>query len=241
MSSAGAPLHADVEALRRAHRFVSDGQQAPPGPGSALAAAYDARLYKELAVADLSLYRAGKLGLRWRTREEVWMGLGHTTCGGLGCGAAAGLAAFEVPFAYHEAGEHKLALVKLRLCGGCAAKLLHYRAALKGGGGGGGGIGGGAGAGAVAGAATVATERGGRDAHARRRPPPPSPPPPAAAAGAVAAALATAAGPLDEGPADGRVARSGGSDRRGRERRRRSPSRSRSRSRRRGRERRGSG
>jgi hypothetical protein len=39
------------------------------------------------------------------------------------CEANAGLASFEVPFAYTEGGKEKAALVKVVLCGSCAEKL----------------------------------------------------------------------------------------------------------------------
>lgn len=43
------------------------------------------KLFKEFALADLSKYREGKVGLRWRTEAEVEMGKGHLSCGGLHC------------------------------------------------------------------------------------------------------------------------------------------------------------
>lgn len=54
-------------------------------------------------------------------------GKGQLGCGAKGCSAAAGLASYEVNFAYNEAGQPKQALVKLRLCPDCAAKLNHGR------------------------------------------------------------------------------------------------------------------
>lgn len=57
----------------------------------------------------------GKLGLRWRTEAEVLSGKGQFTCGARGCHEGRGLATFEVPFGYTEAGERKEALVKVGL------------------------------------------------------------------------------------------------------------------------------
>jgi hypothetical protein len=89
--------------------------------------------------------RAIQLGLRWRVEKEVLTGkggvsvtrrchmrsihvgsAGHFVCGGVDCAAIRDLHTFEVPFAYHEAGQQRQALVKLRLCPGCAFRL-HYK------------------------------------------------------------------------------------------------------------------
>lgn len=72
-------------------------------------------------------YKESKVGMRWRTKAEVVSGKGQFICGAKGCDQTAGLASYEVNFSYVEAGEAKQALVKLRLCEGCAAKLNHKR------------------------------------------------------------------------------------------------------------------
>ena len=54
-----------------------------------------------------------KLGLRWRTEAEVLSGKGQFSCGARGCSETRGLATFEVPFGYSEAGQRKDALVKV--------------------------------------------------------------------------------------------------------------------------------
>ena len=54
-----------------------------------------------------------KLGLRWRTEAEVLGGKGQFSCGARGCAETRGLATFEVPFGYAEAGQRKEALVKV--------------------------------------------------------------------------------------------------------------------------------
>ena len=116
----------DEDALRGAHRFLrSPEDEADTSWESRLAKKYYDRLFKEYAVADLSQYTSKRVGLRWRTEREVVAGKGQFSCSAKGCETAAGLATFEVPFAYSEAGEEKQALVKLRVCGPCAAKL-HY-------------------------------------------------------------------------------------------------------------------
>lgn len=64
--------------------------------------------------------------MRWRTKAEVISGKGQFICAAKGCMEPAGLASYEVNFAYQEAGQTKQALVKVRLCEACAAKL-NYR------------------------------------------------------------------------------------------------------------------
>ena len=54
--------------------------------------------------------------MRWRTEKEVISGKGQFSCGARGCSESRGLATFEVPFGYEEAGEKKHALVKVGLC-----------------------------------------------------------------------------------------------------------------------------
>lgn len=88
---------------------------------------YYKKLFKEYALADLSRYREGKLGLRWRTEREVIDGKGHFVCGNKTCDARDGLHSFEVNFKYKEHGDVKNELVKVRLCRRCAKKLTHYR------------------------------------------------------------------------------------------------------------------
>lgn len=72
-------------------------------------------------------YKESKIGLRWRTQAEVVAGKGQFTCGAKGCDGTAGLCAYEVNFAYQEAGQQKQALVKLCLCQDCACKLDYRR------------------------------------------------------------------------------------------------------------------
>lgn len=53
--------------------------------------------------------------MRWRSEKEVIVGKGQFSCGARGCSETRGLATFEVPFGYQEAGEKKQALVKVRM------------------------------------------------------------------------------------------------------------------------------
>jgi len=72
-------------------------------------------------------YKESKIGLRWRTQAEVVSGKGQFSCGAKGCDSSVGLCAFEVNFAYQEAGQAKQALVKLCLCEECAYRLNYRR------------------------------------------------------------------------------------------------------------------
>lgn len=120
----------DEAALASSHRFL----RTPADDAAAerenqqwlidIARSYESRLFKEYAIADLSRARTGGgIGLRWRTAAEVRAGKGQLACGARGCGETRGLASFEVPFRYVEAGERRAALVKCRLCPQHAADL----------------------------------------------------------------------------------------------------------------------
>eukprot|EP00878_Enallax_costatus_P007838 GHUV01008203.1.p1 GENE.GHUV01008203.1~~GHUV01008203.1.p1 ORF type:complete len:330 (+),score=111.93 GHUV01008203.1:203-1192(+) len=121
----------DEDVLRQHHRFLrtaaDDAQDNPADWGVRLAKRYYARLFKEYAIADLSRYKETKVGMRWRTKAEVESGKGQFVCGAKGCNETFGLGSYEVNFSYVEAGQHKQALVKLRLCATCAAKLNYKR------------------------------------------------------------------------------------------------------------------
>ncbi len=95
-----------------------------------LAKKYYDKLFKEYAIADLSRYEDGAIGLRWRTEREVVSGKGQFSCGAKRCEQFNDLESYEVDFSYREAGEKKQALVKLRVCKACAARL-NYRHARK--------------------------------------------------------------------------------------------------------------
>ena len=122
------PVRTEHDAIRDHHRFLWDADDGVPlSWEQRLSKKYHARLFKEYALADMSRYREGAVGLRWRTETEVFDGKGQFVCGAKGCSADAELASFEVNFAYDEGGTTKNALVKLRLCPGCAAKLNYRR------------------------------------------------------------------------------------------------------------------
>lgn len=91
---------------------------------------------------DLKHYKTRQIALRWRTAEEVLASIGETTCACLRCPYhnpspeqlsqmdergidMPRLQAFELPFAYIEAGEKKQALVKVKVCDKCARKVTY--------------------------------------------------------------------------------------------------------------------
>jgi len=88
---------------------------------------YYTRLFKEYALADLSRYTEGKIGLRWRTEAEVVSGKGQFSCGNKRCDEKQELRSYELNFKYKEAGEVKNELVKVRVCLPCARRLFHRK------------------------------------------------------------------------------------------------------------------
>jgi protein FRA10AC1 len=127
----------DVDELLQAFEFLpssssSSSSSSSASHGASLAKAYWESLHKEFALADLSRYAEGKVGLRWRTEAEVVSGKGQFLCGALGCDRATSLHSYETPFRYVERGVTKEALVKVRLCGPCATRMFHRRLQGKG-------------------------------------------------------------------------------------------------------------
>eukprot|EP00877_Chromochloris_zofingiensis_P003571 jgi/Chrzof1/13214/Cz07g24200.t1 len=120
-------IRTDADVLQDTYRFLRTAEDdAGDSLDVRLAKRYYAKLFKEYCIADLSRYKESKVGLRWRTEQEVITGKGQFICGAKGCDQRPGLASYEVNFAYKEAGVSKQALVKLRLCPDCAYKL-NYR------------------------------------------------------------------------------------------------------------------
>ena len=77
----GAPSagETDADVLRAAHRFVRDERAdavavAAGDWRTAMAAKYYEKLFKEYALADVSRYKEGMIGMRWRTEAEVVAG-----------------------------------------------------------------------------------------------------------------------------------------------------------------------
>ena len=103
-------LKTDADTLRDHHQFIREdgGFVSDEAPwGERLAARYYGKLVKEYAVCELSGYKDGRVGLRWRTEQEVVVGKGQFECGSLACGAMQDLQSYEVPFKYVEQDERK--------------------------------------------------------------------------------------------------------------------------------------
>lgn len=114
----------DKQILREEYRFIRTEEDDEEDTWEKrLAKKYYDKLFKEYCLADLSRYKEKKIGLRWRVEKEVISGKGQFSCGALKCDEKEGLQTFEVNFAYKEVGEHKNALVKLRLCPNCTKKM----------------------------------------------------------------------------------------------------------------------
>lgn len=121
-----APYKNDLQLLQENHRFLRTGKDDDGSWEAQLARRYYDRLFKEYVICDLTSYKTGDVGFRWRTESEVVQGKGQFFCGHRKCSSKLGLQSYEVYFKYHEAGEKRRALVKARLCQACAYKL-HYR------------------------------------------------------------------------------------------------------------------
>ncbi|CAO2817398.1 unnamed protein product [Amaranthus hypochondriacus] len=121
------PIKTDRDTLKEGYRFIrTEEDDLDPSWEQRLVKRYYDKLFKEYCIADMSKYKSGKIGLRWRTENEVISGKGQFICGNKHCEEKTGLASFEVNFSYFEAGENKQALVKLVVCERCAEKL-HYK------------------------------------------------------------------------------------------------------------------
>ncbi|CAN6988622.1 unnamed protein product [Brassica rapa subsp. trilocularis] len=122
------PVKTDHDTLREGYRFIrSEEDDLNPSWEQRLVKRYYDKLFKEYCIADMSRYKTGQMGLRWRTEKEVMSGKGQFMCGSKQCHEIEGLLNLQVNFSYHEAGEHKQALVKLVTCERCAEKLYYKR------------------------------------------------------------------------------------------------------------------
>lgn len=111
----------DSKALLANHQFVRDDNEDSKTFTSweiRMARKYYDQLFKEYAIADISRYKEGKIGLRWRTQNEVFSGKGQFVCGVRTCNSSTDLHSYEIPFNYIENRISKCELVKVRACPG---------------------------------------------------------------------------------------------------------------------------
>lgn len=123
-------IKTDLEVLKENHRFIWSDEDLESGEltwGQRLAKKYYSRLFKEYCIVDLSLFDQNKFGMRWRTEPEIINGKGQFVCGAKRCDSQENLNSWEVLFGYEEHGKKQSALVKLRLCPECSAKLNYHR------------------------------------------------------------------------------------------------------------------
>ena len=134
IASPAQTVKTDMDVVKENYRFVRSSEDdlaaATGNSEQRLAKRYWDRLYKEYALADMSRYRTGEIGLRWRTEQEVIDGRGQFTCGNKKCptqppATPNQLKSFELNFCYVEGGVSKQTLVKVRLCPDCTYRL-HY-------------------------------------------------------------------------------------------------------------------
>ena len=92
---------------------------------------YNNKLYREFCICDLSLYKKGKIGLRWCFESDILKGKGYTICGNISCERTKHLKPFEVNMKYKEHNETKNALVKVYLCRHCGKKIKKYKSNLE--------------------------------------------------------------------------------------------------------------
>lgn len=116
----------DYTVLGEQHKFLWKESDRAETWEQKLAKSYYDRLFKEYAICDLTRYKENKIALRWRVEKEVVDGKGQFACGNKHCSAVSDLQSWEVNFNYLEHGDKKQALVKVRLCGECSAKLNYH-------------------------------------------------------------------------------------------------------------------
>src|SRR3990167_789147 len=127
----------DFDILRKTYQFIRDDDYSQVDENEELsdkqkyeakiAFTYYEKLHKEYALADLSKFETGQIGLCWRTEKQLLIGKGQFCCGNLTCNEIKDLKDFEVNFGYKENGEFKNELVKLCLCPICAYKMNYKR------------------------------------------------------------------------------------------------------------------
>lgn len=126
-----ARVFTDTLAQQQLQEYL-DHQDNPTWPSTRAAHCsklYYERLLREYSITDLSLYKQGKIGLRWRTPMEIIQGKGHFSCASKTCSTSHGLSSIELEFAFIEDGHSRRCLVKVRVCPACAYQVNYKKAA----------------------------------------------------------------------------------------------------------------
>lgn len=120
----------DIDVVRENHRFLWEDEEGEEIDKKDLqweqriAKKYWDKLFKEYAICDLTFYKKNRIAFRWRIEKEVISGKGQFVCAQKKvCAEKEGLRTWEVNFGYVEENVKKQALVKVRLCATCSAKL----------------------------------------------------------------------------------------------------------------------
>ncbi|CRG98472.1 conserved protein, unknown function [Plasmodium relictum] len=111
----------DYDILKKKYNFIHDASNEK----NSLLQNYYNSICNKYVICDLTRYREAKIGLRWRTEEEIIKGKGHIICSSKKCNNT-DLKTYEFLFEYIEGGEKKETNVNVRACMDCAYKL-HYR------------------------------------------------------------------------------------------------------------------
>ncbi|MCL4120338.1 UNVERIFIED_CONTAM: hypothetical protein GTU68_065840 [Idotea baltica] len=113
----------DMDVIRENHQFLWAENAPIESWGKKIAKKYYDKLFKEYCICDLTRYKEGLIGMRWRVEKEVIDGKGQFGCCSKHCSVRENLRTWEMNFAYMEGGVKKNALIKLRLCHDCSYKL----------------------------------------------------------------------------------------------------------------------
>ncbi|XP_020258093.1 protein FRA10AC1 isoform X2 [Asparagus officinalis] len=90
------PIKTDKDTIREGYRFIlSEEDDMDSTWEKRLVKRYYDKLFKEYCIADMSQYKKGKIGLRWRTEKEVISGKGQFVCGNKECNERGGLGSYE--------------------------------------------------------------------------------------------------------------------------------------------------
>jgi len=120
----------DIDIVKENHRFLWEDDEGEEINDKDLkweqrvAKKYWDKLFTEYAICDLTYFKKNRVAFRWRIEKEVVSGKGQFVCAQKKvCDEKEGLRTWEVNFGYVEDEKPKYALVKVRLCATCSAKL----------------------------------------------------------------------------------------------------------------------
>jgi len=120
----------DIDIVKENHRFLWEDDEGEELNEKDLkweqrvAKKYWDKLFTEYAICDLTYFKKNRIAFRWRIEKEVISGKGQFICAQKKvCSEKEGLRTWEVNFGYVEDDKPKYALVKVRLCATCSAKL----------------------------------------------------------------------------------------------------------------------